>query len=122
MPSSPHGWRPAEQARRDSHDILLQAWTRLEFRKLAARRTDFAHLAGGVDRWASRQLLASNALSAEAAGALRTVLSGNVVTETLAAKSGAVAVRSALIACKRMRTSSIACGCARLGTHTGAMR
>ena len=47
-----------------------------------------AHLGEGVDRWATRALLASNELAPDAAGALRAVLSGDVVTQTVAAKWG----------------------------------
>ena len=41
-----------------------------------------------MDRWATRRLLERGVLSAEAAGALRVVLAGGVVTETVAAKWG----------------------------------
>ena len=86
VPAAPHGWRPCQHPRQASTDVLLAAWSRLECRKLAARRSDFAHIAQGVDRWATRRLLASGSLSAEAAGALRSVLCGKVVTEAVAAK------------------------------------
>ena len=86
VPAAPLGWRPADHPRQASVDVLLASWSRAECRKLAARRADFAHLAQGIDRWATRRLLLSGALSAEAAGALRSILCGNVVPEALAAK------------------------------------
>ena len=55
-------------------------------RRGSAARRDFAHFADGVDVWATRRLLAKDVLAPDAAGALRTVLCGNVVTETVAAK------------------------------------
>ena len=88
VPDAPHGWRPAEHECRSTDRVLLAAWGRAECRKLAARRRDYAHLAQGADRWATRRLLDSGALSAEAAGSLRAVLAGSVVTAVVAAKWG----------------------------------
>ena len=88
VPDAPHGWRPAEHECRSTDRVLLAAWGRAECRKLAARRRDYAHLAQGADRWATRRLLDSGALSAEAAGSLRAVLAGSVVTAAVAAKWG----------------------------------
>ena len=88
VPSAPAGWRPAGQALQDTRAVLLAAWARREAREVAIRRADFAHVAGGMDRWATRRLLESGELAPDAAGALRAVLSGNVVTETVAAKWG----------------------------------
>ena len=85
-PSAPHGWRPAEHPRRASVDVLLAAWARAECRKVASRRGDYAHIANGCDRWATRRLLGSASLSAESAGALRSVLCGSVVSEAVASK------------------------------------
>ena len=86
VPTAPHGWRPCQHPRQASMDVLLAAWSRSECRKVAARRSDFAHIAQGVDRWATRRVLAAGVLSAEAAGALRSILCGNVVPEGIAAK------------------------------------
>ena len=86
VPSAPHGWRPAEQPRRTTERVLLAAWSRAECRRVAARRPCFAHLAAGVDRWATRRLLEADALAPDLAGALRCVLSGADVTATVAAK------------------------------------
>jgi ribonuclease HI len=88
--SSPHGWSPADHTKAESLDELLKAWRRAEYQELAARRNDFAHLAGGVDEWATMRLLRGGVkgipkLPPDAAGALRTVLAGNVVTERVAA-------------------------------------
>ena len=66
--------------------MLLAAWARREAREVAGRRADFAHVAVGMDRWATRRLLESGQLAPDAAGALRAVLAGNVVTESVAAK------------------------------------
>ena len=55
---------------------------------MAARRADLAHVAGGVDRWATRRLLNDGKLAPDAAGALRAVLAGHVITESVAAKWG----------------------------------
>ena len=86
VPAAPHGWRPAEQTRRSTERVVMAAWSRAECRKVAARRPCFAHLAGGVDKWATRRLLAADALAPEAAGALRSVMCGSIVTEAVAAK------------------------------------
>jgi ribonuclease HI len=67
-------------------DVLRAAWARAEWRALASRRACFGFLAAGVDRWATRRLLCGGALPVEVAGALRTVMSGDVVTENVAAK------------------------------------
>lgn len=88
VPEAPQGWRPSERALPDTRRVLLAAWGRAEAARLAQRRAAFEHLEVGVDRWASRRLLESGALDAEAAGALRVVLAGGVVTETVAAKWG----------------------------------
>jgi ribonuclease HI len=55
-----------------------------------ARRRDFAHVANGIDRWATKRVLSGGVkgrppLPPDAAGALRTVICGNVVTERVAA-------------------------------------
>jgi hypothetical protein len=86
VPAAPLGWRPAEQPLAASKAVLLEAWRRAQWAEVAARRQDFAHVAGGVDRWATRRLLESGALARDAAGALRVVLSGNVITERVAAR------------------------------------
>ena len=88
VPSAPAGWRPADRPLQDTRDVLLAAWARREARALAARRADFAYVGAGVDRWASRRLLESGELAPDAAGALRAVLTGNVITESVAAKWG----------------------------------
>jgi ribonuclease HI len=90
VPNAPHGWNPAEHTKAESLHVLLKAWRRAEYRDLAARRIGFAHLAGGVDEWATMRLLRGGVegfpkLPPDAAGALRTVLAGNVVTERVAA-------------------------------------
>jgi ribonuclease HI len=86
VPDAPHGWRPAEHECCSTERVLLAAWGRAECRKLAARRRDYAHLVHGADRWATRRLLDSGALSAEPAGSLRAVMAGSVVTAAVAAK------------------------------------
>eukprot|EP00969_Alexandrium_andersonii_P116678 5158411-Alexandrium_andersonii.AAC.1 len=57
--------------RRSSERVLLAAWARAEWRRVAARRPRFAHLVGGADRWATLCLLASGAAAGESAAALR---------------------------------------------------
>eukprot|EP00959_Pyramimonas_sp_CCMP1952_P096001 2007057-Pyramimonas_sp.AAC.1 len=86
--TSPGGWRPADRALPDTRAVLLRAWAAREAREVASRRAGFQHLDAGVDRWATRRLLESGELAADAAGALRAVLAGNVVTEAVAAKWG----------------------------------
>ena len=88
VPSAPQGWRPAERALQDTRRVLLDAWTAAECSAVAARRADFVHLQRGIDRWASRLLLERGALAPDAAGALRVVLAGGTVTESVAAKWG----------------------------------
>ena len=88
IPAAPDGWRPAARALPDTRAVLLEAWGRREAREVARRRADYQHLAGGVDRWATRRLLETGQLAPDAAGALRTVISGNVITESVAAKWG----------------------------------
>eukprot|EP00959_Pyramimonas_sp_CCMP1952_P224484 4693944-Pyramimonas_sp.AAC.1 len=88
VPACPDGWRPADQPLQATRAVLLEAWARREAAAVAGRRADFAHVARGVDRWATRRLLETGALAPDAAGALRAVLSGNVVTESVAAKWG----------------------------------
>jgi ribonuclease HI len=90
VPCSPHGWITADRTKAESLNVLLEAWRRAEWRELAGRRGDFAHVAEGVDSWATMRLLSGGVegcpkLTPDAAGALRTVLSGNVVTERIAA-------------------------------------
>ena len=85
VPRAPHGWRPGDVPAKASLEVLLDAWRASQWREVAARRDDFPHLVGGVDRWASGRLLASGRLAADAAGALRTVMCGNVITEQVAA-------------------------------------
>ena len=84
--SAPHGWRPAEHPAADSFRVLLAAWHSSQWRGLARRRPAFAHLAGGVDEWATKRLLRSGQLAPDAAAALRVVLAGGVVTERVASK------------------------------------
>ena len=66
--------------------MLQRRWLQIQASEVASRRQDFSHLAQGIDWWASRRLLAHGKLAADEAGALRTVLAGNVVTEEVAAK------------------------------------
>ena len=89
VPWAPGGWRPRDRPLQDTREALLDAWARREARAVAGRRADLGHVADGVDRWATRRLLESEELAPDAAGALRAVLTGNVVTETVAAKWGA---------------------------------
>ena len=90
VPGHPGGWDPTLRPERESLAVLLAAWRRAEWRAVASRRADMAHLAGGLDEWATRRLLGSGALAPDAAGALRAVLAGGVVTERVAARwSGA---------------------------------
>ena len=84
--SAPHGWRPAEHTVAESLHVLLQAWHSSQWRALAGRRPAFAHLAGGVDEWATKRLLNTGRLAPDAAAALRVVLAGGVVTERVATK------------------------------------
>ena len=86
VPGHPGGWDAAARPLTESISILLAAWSRAEWRAVAGRRADMAHLAGGLDRWATRRLLESGELSAGAAGALRAVMAGGAVTEQTAAK------------------------------------
>ena len=88
IPAAPEGWRPAARALPDTRAVLLEAWARREAREVAARRADFQNLAAVFDRWATRRFLETGQLAPDAAGALRTVISGNVVTESVAAKWG----------------------------------
>lgn len=85
---APAGWRPAEKALPDSRRVLLAAWGAAESAAVAGRRAAFAHLRGGIDRWATRRLLERKALEPDAAGALRVVIAGGVVTERVAGKWG----------------------------------
>jgi ribonuclease HI len=90
VPCAPQGWSPAERTKAESLNVLLESWRRSQWRELAERRGDFAHVADGVDVWATKRLLSGGVkgcprLPPDAAGALRTVLSGNVVTERVAA-------------------------------------
>ena len=87
---SPQGWKPADHPKAESLAVLLEAWGRSQWREVAARRRAFAHVAGAVDVWATMRLLSGGvrgvpALPPDAAGALRTVITGNVVTERVAA-------------------------------------
>jgi hypothetical protein len=86
---APRGWKPAEHPKADPLRILLDAWSKEQFREVARPRRDFAHLDGGVDEWATMRMLRGGVegiarLPPDAAGALRTVLAGNVVTERVA--------------------------------------
>jgi ribonuclease HI len=90
VPGAPHGWVAADHTKEESLTVLLQSWRSAEWRELAARRADFSHLCDGVDTWATMRLLSGGVkgcpkLQPDAAGALRTVISGNVVTERVAA-------------------------------------
>eukprot|EP00974_Lingulodinium_polyedra_P102920 9963288-Lingulodinium_polyedra.AAC.1 len=66
--------------------VLHAAWKAKEWRALAARRQCFEHIGANVDEYATRKLLKSGKLQADAAGALRTVLAGGAVVEEVAAK------------------------------------
>lgn len=88
IPEAPAGWRPAARALPDTRRVLLAAWAAAECAAVAGRRADFGHLARGVDRWATRRLLEQGRLSGDAAGALRVVIAGGVITERVAAKWG----------------------------------
>eukprot|EP00974_Lingulodinium_polyedra_P010024 963351-Lingulodinium_polyedra.AAC.1 len=66
--------------------VLQEAWRAKECRALAARRQCFEHVGAGVDEYATKKLLKSGKLQADAAGALRTVLAGGTVVEEVAAK------------------------------------
>ena len=90
VPTSPQGWCPADHTKAESLKVLLDAWGRSQFRELAQRRADFAHVGDGIDVWATMRLINGGIkgcprLAPDAAGALRTVLAGNVVTERVAA-------------------------------------
>ena len=86
---TPSGWNPADHTREESLAVLLEAWKKTQWREVAERRRDFAHVAHGVDRWATMRMLSGGVrgclpLPPDAAGALRTVIAGNVVTERVA--------------------------------------
>jgi ribonuclease HI len=81
---APGGWRPAEHPVAESVRVLLQAWRRSQWRALARRRPAFAHLHDGADEWATGRLLRAGRLAPDAAGALRVVLAGGVITERVA--------------------------------------
>ena len=68
----------------ESVRVLLQAWRASQWRALAGRRPAFAHLAGGVDEWATKRLLHTGRLAADAAAALRVVMAGGVIAERVA--------------------------------------
>jgi ribonuclease HI len=90
VPRAPQGWKPAEHPKKESLQVLLEAWRKKQWADVAQRRQDFAHLANGVDKWATMRLLEGGVrgfpqLTPDASGALRTVISGNVVTERVAA-------------------------------------
>jgi ribonuclease HI/endonuclease/exonuclease/phosphatase family metal-dependent hydrolase len=87
---APQGWVPADRTKSESLKVLLEAWRGSQWRELAERRGDFAHVTDGVDEWATKRVLSGGVkgvprLPPDAAGALRTVLAGNVVTERIAA-------------------------------------
>jgi ribonuclease HI len=87
--NSPLGWKPADHTKSESLGELRKAWRKAEYRELATRRNDFTHVADGIDEWATMRLLRGGVeglpkLQSDAAGALRTVLTGNVVTERVA--------------------------------------
>eukprot|EP00969_Alexandrium_andersonii_P002455 106671-Alexandrium_andersonii.AAC.1 len=83
--AAPSGWRPADHSLLDTRAVLLEAWAAREANEVAGRRAGFRHLDVGIDRWATRRLLVSGELAADAAGALRTILAGSVVAEAVAA-------------------------------------
>ncbi len=64
--------------------LLVRAWQRHQWAKLAVRRAEFAPLAEGVDLKGSLQLLRASRLERDAAAALRGVMMGDVITETRA--------------------------------------
>ena len=86
VPEAPEGWQPARRPFRDFMSVVLAAWQGTQARGLAPRRPAFGHVAGDIDIWASRRLLASGALSRDAAGALRTVMAGAAATESIATR------------------------------------
>eukprot|EP00974_Lingulodinium_polyedra_P009248 883856-Lingulodinium_polyedra.AAC.1 len=71
-PMAPGGWRPLEKPWLETLRVLRAAWIAKEWRDLAGRRADLAHVAQGVDEYATLKLLRSGGLAADAAGALRT--------------------------------------------------
>eukprot|EP00974_Lingulodinium_polyedra_P040306 3870209-Lingulodinium_polyedra.AAC.1 len=48
--AAPEGWAPLAQPRAATLRVLKAAWAGLEWRAVAARRRDMAHLGSGVDR------------------------------------------------------------------------
>ena len=125
VPGAPRGWIMADRTKAESLMILLQAWRCAEWRELAGRRGDFVHVADGVDSWATMRLLNGGVkgcpkLPPDAAGALRTVLSGNVVLSVLP-PTGPPAAR-ARTAVWKSRTTSIGSGGAQDGRASARLR
>eukprot|EP00974_Lingulodinium_polyedra_P003737 352208-Lingulodinium_polyedra.AAC.1 len=56
-PLAPGGWRPLERPWLETLRVLRAAWAAKEWRDLAGRRADMAHVAGGVDEYATMKLL-----------------------------------------------------------------
>eukprot|EP00974_Lingulodinium_polyedra_P060703 5852123-Lingulodinium_polyedra.AAC.1 len=69
--AAPDGWRPLEQPRAATLRVLKAAWAAREWRTVARRRVDMAHLEHGVDRHACGRVLGRGSLQPDAAGALR---------------------------------------------------
>eukprot|EP00974_Lingulodinium_polyedra_P086014 8328764-Lingulodinium_polyedra.AAC.1 len=47
--AAPDGWKPLEQLRSATLRVLKAAWAAKEWRAVARRRADMAHLVHGVD-------------------------------------------------------------------------
>ena len=90
MPGAPGGrWKPQQHSIQESTAALVQQWQQVQCRELAGRRKLYSHLHGGVDVWATNRLLRKGLLPAAQAGALRTIMAGNFVTQDIAQKWGA---------------------------------
>eukprot|EP00974_Lingulodinium_polyedra_P048403 4648872-Lingulodinium_polyedra.AAC.1 len=49
-PAAPGGWQPLSHPRSETLRVVKAAWAAAEWRAVAARRQDMAHLADGIDR------------------------------------------------------------------------
>eukprot|EP00974_Lingulodinium_polyedra_P071513 6917004-Lingulodinium_polyedra.AAC.1 len=56
--AAPDGWQPLRRPVAGSLRVLKAAWAEAQWRAVAARRQDMAHLADGVDRYACTRVLA----------------------------------------------------------------
>ena len=62
------------------------AFKKAQIQKVARRRQDFAHLAPGLDHWASCRWLRGSEAQESTCASLRAVMTGSLVTQSLASK------------------------------------